>query len=55
MNPAETLRQRLADGEVIVIDGGMGVELERRGVEIDPNIWSAAAVLDLDPPRVVHF
>jgi S-methylmethionine-dependent homocysteine/selenocysteine methylase len=46
MSAIETLRGRLANGEVVVIDGGMGVELDRRGVRIDPAAWAATAVLD---------
>lgn len=38
------LEQRLADGEVIVIDGAMGTELQRRGVPMDRVAWSAAAI-----------
>lgn len=38
------LEQRLADGDVIVIDGAMGTELQRRGVPMHRVAWSAAAI-----------
>lgn len=34
------------DGPPIIIDGGMGTELERRGVPMDGKAWSGAAVLE---------
>lgn len=39
------LRQRLDRGEVIVLDGAMGTELERRGVPMEDAAWSAAALI----------
>ena len=36
---------RLAGTEVIIIDGAMGTELQRRGVPLNREIWSAAALL----------
>ena len=36
---------RLADTEIIIIDGAMGTELQRRGVPLNFEIWSAAALL----------
>ena len=39
------LRQRLDRGEVIVLDGAMGTELERRGVPMDDAAWDAAALI----------
>jgi S-methylmethionine-dependent homocysteine/selenocysteine methylase len=38
-----TLQERLDRGEVLIIDGGMGTELERRGVEMDGAAWAGAA------------
>ena len=47
-----TLQQRLDGGEVIILDGATGTELERRGVPMDDAAWSAAAlVTHLDVPR----
>ena len=39
-----TLQQRLNGGEVIILDGAMGTELEKRGVPMDDVAWSAAAL-----------
>ncbi len=40
-----TLDERLDAGEIIILDGAMGTELERRGVPMDGVAWSAAAML----------
>ncbi|MEQ8666798.1 MAG: homocysteine S-methyltransferase family protein [Rhodospirillales bacterium] len=47
-------RQRRLGGEgaPIVIDGGMGTELEKRGVRMDSKAWSGVAVLE--QPAVVR-
>ena len=29
------LKNRLEDGEFVILDGGVGTELEKRGVEMD--------------------
>lgn len=39
-----TLRERLDNKEVIILDGGMGTELQRRGVPMDHAAWCGAAV-----------
>ena len=50
-----TLQERIAQGEVIILDGGTGTELERRGVPMDSTAWSAAALLTHpDTVREVH-
>ena len=36
---------RLADTDIIIIDGAMGTELQRRDVPLNFEIWSAAALL----------
>jgi len=41
-----SLEQKLAKGEVLILDGGTGTELERRGVPMHGVAWSGAAVLD---------
>ena len=47
---------RLHDNEVIIIDGAMGTELQRRGASMDFEIWSAAALLNNpDLIRDIHF
>ena len=49
------LRQRLDGGEVVVLDGAMGTELEKRGVPMDDAAWSAAALMThTDTVREVH-
>src|SRR5215210_2495216 len=35
---------RLDVGEVVILDGAMGTELERRGVPMDDVVWDAAAL-----------
>lgn len=50
-----TLQQRISGGEVIILDGAMGTELERRGVPMDDAAWSAAALATHpDTVREVH-
>jgi S-methylmethionine-dependent homocysteine/selenocysteine methylase len=46
------LDERLARGEVILIDGGMGTELQLRGVPMDRIAWSGLA--QLSHPEVVR-
>ena len=44
--PYANLRQRLSDGGVVVLDGGAGTELERRGVSMNPEAWCGVAALE---------
>lgn len=46
------LMRRLARGDVILFDGAMGTELERRGVPMDEAAWSALALTS--HPEVVR-
>ena len=39
-----TLQERIDQGEVIILDGAMGTELEKRGVPMDSTAWSGAAL-----------
>ncbi len=39
----DSLQSRLDQGDVILIDGGTGTEIERRGVTMDSDAWSAVA------------
>jgi S-methylmethionine-dependent homocysteine/selenocysteine methylase len=39
-----SLQERLDRGDVLLIDGGMGTELERRGVEMDGEAWAGTAM-----------
>jgi S-methylmethionine-dependent homocysteine/selenocysteine methylase len=50
-----TLQQRLERGDVVILDGAMGTELQRRGVPMDGIAWSAAAMATHpDIVRAVH-
>ena len=51
----EEFRRRLAEGEVVLIDGGTGTELEARGVPMNGAVWCGVAVLDhADVVRATH-
>lgn len=39
------LRERLAEGQTIILDGPTGTELQRRGVPMDPAAWCGPATL----------
>jgi S-methylmethionine-dependent homocysteine/selenocysteine methylase len=52
MSVAEELSGRLAAGEVVIIDGGMGSQLQAEGVAMDDTAWSARA--NLDQPDAVQ-
>ena len=52
MGAAEVVLGRLADGQIVIIDGGMGSELQAEGVPMDALAWSARA--NLDQPDVVQ-
>jgi S-methylmethionine-dependent homocysteine/selenocysteine methylase len=55
VNPVEHLSRRLAAGEVVVIDGATGTELEARGVPMDEAAWCGVANLEFaDVVREVH-
>ena len=46
------LNDRVAAGDIVVIDGGMGTELERRGVPMHSETWAGAALVE-HPEAVV--
>jgi S-methylmethionine-dependent homocysteine/selenocysteine methylase len=49
------LQQRLERGDVVILDGAMGTELQRRGVPMDGIAWSAVAMATHpDTVREVH-
>src|SRR5258706_1417502 len=49
------LKSRLNRGELIVLDGALGTELERRGIPTPLPLWSAQALLDApDTIRDIH-
>ena len=52
MGAADIVLRRLADGEIVIIDGGMGSQLQAEGVPMDEVAWSARA--NLDQPDVVQ-
>jgi homocysteine S-methyltransferase len=43
----------LADGGVVVLDGGLATELERRGADLRDHLWSARLLLD-QPDLIVE-
>jgi S-methylmethionine-dependent homocysteine/selenocysteine methylase len=51
----EQLNRRLANGEIVILDGGMGSELEAQGVPMDGAVWSGIAAHDhQDAVRRIH-
>src|SRR5262249_10425272 len=42
--PVTSLRQRLEQGDIVILDGAMGTELQRRGVPMDGIAWSGVAL-----------
>src|SRR5215475_72941 len=48
----DLLLGRLAAGEVVIIDGGMGTQLQAEGVPMDEVAWSARS--NLEQPEVVQ-
>ena len=51
----ETIQDRMDAGDVLVIDGGMGTELERRGVPMDAQSWAGSALkTHPDLIRTIH-
>jgi S-methylmethionine-dependent homocysteine/selenocysteine methylase len=52
MGVAEVIFDRLADGELVIIDGGTGSQLQAEGVPMDDIAWSARA--NLERPDVVQ-
>ena len=47
------LDDKLARGETIILDGGTGTELERRGAKMSDQTWCAAATLTDQPTTIV--
>ena len=56
MNLARSVQGKLDVGRMIIMDGGTGTEIERRGVYIDPNLaWSAESnIISPDLIRDIH-
>jgi homocysteine S-methyltransferase len=52
MTVAAEIAGRLADGDVVIIDGGTGAQLQAEGVPMDVEAWSGRA--NLEQPDVVQ-
>ena len=51
----ETVQDRMDAGDILIIDGGMGTELERRGAPMDAQSWAGSALKDHpDMIRAIH-
>jgi len=49
------LKERLQNGEILLLDGGVSTEIRRRGVTLDKNVWSGLATkTNPDAVREVH-
>ena len=50
------LMKRLKSGDILLLDGGTGTELERRGVPMDPGAWcGGAALYNADILEKIHL
>ena len=50
-----SLNERLENGEILLLDGGVSTEILRRGVTLDKNVWSGLATkTNPDAVRQVH-
>jgi homocysteine S-methyltransferase len=52
MSVAEQIAARLGDGDVMIIDGGTGTQLQAEGVPMDEQAWSGRA--NLEQPEAVQ-
>jgi S-methylmethionine-dependent homocysteine/selenocysteine methylase len=52
MSVAADIAGRLASGDVVIIDGGTGTELQAEGVPMDGDVWSGRA--NLEQPEAVQ-
>jgi homocysteine S-methyltransferase len=43
--PYAQLKQRLDSGDIVILDGATGTELQRRGIDMDPAAWCGVASL----------
>src|SRR5215831_1540534 len=50
----KSLQDRLEQGEILIMDGGMGTEILHRGVSTTLPLWSAEALLT-HPETVQHI
>ena len=51
MNMDDPLRPFLADQGVVVLDGALATELERRGADLSDELWSARLLIE-DPASI---
>lgn len=50
-----TLNERLETGKLLIMDGGVSTEIQRRGIPLDPNVWSGLTTkTSPDDVRAVH-
>ncbi|HEY5738545.1 MAG TPA: homocysteine S-methyltransferase family protein, partial [Gammaproteobacteria bacterium] len=50
-----SLTERLENGEILLLDGGVSTEIRRRGVALDENVWSGLTTkTHPDQVREVH-
>jgi S-methylmethionine-dependent homocysteine/selenocysteine methylase len=52
MSVAAEITRRLADGDLVIIDGGTGTQLQAEGVPMDDEAWSGRA--NLEQPEMVQ-
>jgi S-methylmethionine-dependent homocysteine/selenocysteine methylase len=52
VSPLDRIRRRRADGGLVVIDGGMGSELEAQGAAMDHDAWSG--LVNVEDPGLVR-
>lgn len=51
----QTITERLATGKIILLDGGVSTEVQKRGASMDPNVWSGLTTkTNPDVVREVH-
>ena len=46
------IENKLNSGKIIILDGGMGAELEKLGASMDSNLWSGRC--SVDNPEIVY-
>ena len=51
MNPVDPLHPFLADQGIIILDGALATELERRGADLSDELWSARLLIE-DPASI---
>ena len=42
-----SIEKRLAEGKIIILDGGIGGELQKVGAKMDEGLWCGRCSLDL--------